>query len=68
MNDWLIVIEELYDEGISCLDIISLLESNYFSFLTEIKKYEIMFQFYKIKKEIRSEQLLLLNLFTFIYS
>lgn len=68
MNDWLIVIEELYGEGISCLDIISLLENNYFSFLTELKKYEIMFQFYKIKKEIRSEQLLLLNLFTFIYS
>jgi DNA polymerase III delta prime subunit len=68
ITEWLNVIEELYDDGISCLDIIKLLEENYFSFLSELEKYKILFQFYKIKKEIRNEQLLLLNLFTFIYS
>ena len=68
VTEWLTIIEELYDDGISCLDIIKLLEENYFSFLSELEKYKILFQFYKIKKEIRNEQLLLLNLFTFIYS
>jgi DNA polymerase III delta prime subunit len=67
MNIWLEKIDELYDEGVSCLDILSLLENNYFSLL-EKKKYEILFQYYKIKKEIRNEKILMLNLFTYIYS
>ena len=36
--------------------------------MTQKRKYEILFQYYKIKKEIRNEKILLLNLFTFIYS
>lgn len=67
MNIWLEKIDELYDEGVSCLDILNLLENNYFSLL-EKKKYEILFQYYKIKKEIRNEKILMLNLFTYIYS
>jgi len=67
MNIWLEKIDELYEEGISCLDILNLLEKNVFK-LSEKKKYEILFQYYKIKKEIRNEKILMLNLFTFIYS
>jgi len=67
MNIWLEKIDELYDEGVSCLDILNLLNNNHFE-LSEKKKYEILFQYYKIKKEIRNEKILMLNLFTFIYS
>lgn len=67
INIWLEKIDELYDEGVSCLDLLSLIENNYFCLL-EKKKYEILFQYYKIKKEIRNEKILMLNLFTFIYS
>jgi DNA polymerase III delta prime subunit len=67
INIWLNTIDELYEEGISCLNILSLLENNYFNLL-EKTKYEILFQYYKIKKEIRNEKILMLNLFTFIYS
>ena len=67
ISDWMLIIDEIYEDGISCLDILSLLENNYFD-MTQKRKYEILFQYYKIKKEIRNEKILLLNLFTFIYS
>jgi len=61
---------KLYEKGYSGLDIIQLLEnSNSIKIdgLTEIKRYELLFAFNKIRKEFRNEKLLLLFMLHFIF-
>lgn len=64
---WFQCIEELYEEGFHCLDLLFYIQNDSFQ-IEEKKKYEILFQFHKIKKEIRNEKLLMLQLITLLYS
>ena len=57
----------LYEKGYSALDIISLLESNKCFKVTNEKRYELLFTFNKVRKEFRSEKLLILFILNFIY-
>jgi DNA polymerase III delta prime subunit len=59
-------IKKLYEKGYNSLDIIQLVEKNFFDII-EIKKYELLITFNKIKKEIRDERILILFLINFIY-
>ena len=54
---------QLYEEGISCLDIIQYLEE----YLDKDKMVEVQFCFNKIKSEFRSEKLLIMYLFDFLF-
>jgi GTPase SAR1 family protein len=59
-------INKLYEKGYSALDLVELLEEDYFS-INEKKKYELLLTFTKIKKEIRNEKILILFIINFIY-
>lgn len=54
---------QLYDEGISCLDIIEYLEE----VLDKTKMVQIQFCFNKIKGEFRSEKMLMMYLFDYLF-
>lgn len=57
---------KLYEKGYSCLDLIKLLEMNFYE-MDELKKYELLITFNKIKREIRNEKILMLFVLNFIY-
>lgn len=57
---------KLYEKSYSALDIISLIEDDYFN-LDEVKKYELLIAFYKMKKEIRNEKMLMTMFLHFIF-
>jgi Cdc6-like AAA superfamily ATPase len=65
--DFMNLSTKLYEKGYSALDIVSLLEANKFFKLSCEKKFELLCTFNKVRKEFRSEKLLLLFLFNFIY-
>lgn len=60
--------EKLYEKAYSGLDIIQLIETpTLFSYLTNEKRYELLFAFNKVKKEFRSEKLLILFILNFLF-
>jgi DNA polymerase III delta prime subunit len=60
---------KLYEKAYSALDVINLLENTKFldTTLTTEKKYTLLMCFNRVKKEFRSEKLLLLFILNFIY-
>lgn len=58
---------KLYEKGYSALDIVLLLENNKCFQITNEKRYELLCTFNKVRKEFRSEKLLILFLLNFIY-
>ena len=59
--------ENLYEKGLSAIDLIDYLENNKINHISLSKKYEIIIFFYKIKKDFRNEKLLLFKLLYFIF-
>ncbi len=61
-------INKIYERGYSCLDIIHFIEtSNVFNNISNIKKYELLFIFDKIRSELRGEKNLMLFIFNFLF-
>jgi replication-associated recombination protein RarA len=61
-------INKLYEKGYSALDLLQMIESNtLFSYLTDEKKYELLFSFHKIKSDLRGERTLMLFIFNFVF-
>jgi DNA polymerase III delta prime subunit len=59
---------KLYEKAYSSLDIIELLEnSSNFIHLHEIKRFELLIAFNKVRKEFRNEKLLILFILNFIF-
>ncbi len=56
---------EMYEEGLSCLDLIFYIREN--SNFTELEKSKIIIYFEKIKSQYRNEPMLMFTLFDFIY-
>jgi replication-associated recombination protein RarA len=58
---------KLYEKGYSGLDIIQLIENNnLFTKLSDVKRYELLFAFNKIKKELRNEKILIMFILNFL--
>lgn len=57
---------KLYEKSYNALDFISLLENGYFN-LSQPRRYELLIAFNKVKKEIRSEKILIMFIIQFIY-
>jgi GTPase SAR1 family protein len=60
------LVNKLYEKGFSGLDILKLIEENYFS-MEDDKKFELLVTFNKARKEFRNEKLLLLFILNFLY-
>ena len=59
---------KLYEKGYSGLDLIQLIENNnIFTNLSEKKKYELLFAFNKVRKELRNEKLLIMFIMNFLF-
>ena len=59
---------KLYEKGYSGLDIINLLENmKNFSHITDKKRFELIVSFNKVKKEFRSEKLLIMFIMNFLF-
>jgi DNA polymerase III delta prime subunit len=59
---------KLYEKGYSGLDIIHLIENkNAFTELSDLKRYELLFAFNKIRKELRNEKILIMFILNFIF-
>ena len=59
-------VTKLYEKGYSALNLIELLENNFFK-LEDKKKYELLISFTRVRKEFRNEKLLILFILNFIY-
>jgi DNA polymerase III delta prime subunit len=68
INNYVNSCEKLYDLGISCLDIMNFIELNHYSFFNEKQIINSLMKFYQIKKEIRSEKLLILFMLQYVFS
>jgi len=61
-------VTKLYEKGYSSLDIIALIEDHSnFPELEINKRYELLFEFNKIRKEFRNEKLLMIFIINFMY-
>lgn len=58
---------KLYEKGISGLDLIEYIEHNEIKNVNEIKKYELLFTFNKIRKEFRNEKILIMFILNFVF-
>ena len=59
---------QLYEKGYNALDFIYILEeSDSFFKITDIKKYELLIAFNKVRKEFRNEKLLIMFILNFLY-
>jgi hypothetical protein len=58
---------KLYEKGYSGLDLIEYIEKNEIKNITEIKKYELLFTFNKVRKEFRNEKILILFILNFVF-
>ena len=58
---------KLYEKGYNGLDIITLLESNYFTMIQPARQYELLLAFNKVKKDIKSEKLLIYFMLHFLF-
>jgi Cdc6-like AAA superfamily ATPase len=59
-----VISEEIYEKGFSCLDIVNYIKSLK---IYEIKKYQLLILFNKVKNEFRFEKLLILFMLNFIF-
>lgn len=70
-SNLIVVCNELYEKGYSALDVMYIIENNNkFNELVHIlpdKKYDLLTFFYKIKKEIRNESLLIYYILHFVF-
>jgi hypothetical protein len=55
-------LENMYESGISCLDLIEFMDKQTIIELSENKKTDIMMSFYILKKEYRCEKLLMFHI------
>ena len=58
---------KLYEKGYSALDVIKLLEDSSNFQLEDLKRYELLVAFNKVRKEFRNEKLLILFLLNFVF-
>ena len=65
-EDLLVFIIKLYEKAYSAIDVIKLIEDGLFS-LTEVKQYELLIAFNKVRKEFRNEKLLLYFIIHFTF-
>jgi len=57
----------LYEKGYSGLDIITLLEANYFTHIEQVKLYEFLMVFNKVRRDIKNEKNLIYFMLHFIF-
>ena len=58
---------KLYEKGYSGLDILSLLETNYFTHIEQVKLYEFLMVFNKVRRDIKNEKNLIYFMLHFIF-
>jgi DNA polymerase III delta prime subunit len=58
---------KLYEKGYSALDVIKLLEDETNFDLEDLKRYELLVAFNKVRKEFRNEKLLILFILNFVF-
>jgi DNA polymerase III delta prime subunit len=58
---------KLYEKGYSGLDILALLESNYFTHIEQVKLYEFLMVFNKVRRDIKNEKNLIYFMLHFIF-
>jgi hypothetical protein len=58
---------KLYEKGYSGLDILTLLESNYFGHIEQVKLYEFLMVFNKVRRDIKNEKNLIYFMLHFIF-
>jgi DNA polymerase III delta prime subunit len=66
MEELQLFVTKLYEKAYSALDIIKLIEDEYFV-LEQEKRYELLLAFNKIRKEFRNEKLLLMFIINFTF-
>jgi hypothetical protein len=57
----------LYEKGYSGLDILALLEANYFTQIEQVKLYEFLMVFNKVRRDIKNEKNLIYFMLHFIF-
>jgi hypothetical protein len=57
----------LYEKGYSGLDILSLLETSYFTHIEQVKLYEFLMVFNKVRRDIKNEKNLIYFMLHFIF-
>lgn len=67
IQDLIKISNKLYNKGYSAYDIFKILEEPSFLEIGELKKYELLMCFHRIKKEFRNEKLLILFVLNFIF-
>jgi hypothetical protein len=58
---------KLYEKGYSGLDILALLEANYFTHIEQVKLYEFLMVFNKVRRDIKNEKNLIYFMLHFIF-
>jgi hypothetical protein len=58
---------KLYEKGYSGLDILSLLEASYFTHIEQVKLYEFLMVFNKVRRDIKNEKNLIYFMLHFIF-
>ena len=66
VNDLLLLVIKLYEKAYNALDLIKLIEYDYF-ILSDDKKHELLIAFNKIRKEFRNEKLLFMFVINFTF-
>jgi DNA polymerase III delta prime subunit len=67
VDDLIEISTKLYEKGYSGLDLMTLLESNFFKNITENKRFEFLFHLSKIKKEFRNEKIFMLFILNLLF-
>jgi DNA polymerase III delta prime subunit len=69
LNELMNLCTKLYEKSYSALDIIHILENPKFldNLITTEKRYELLFCFYRVRKEFRNEKLLILFILNFVF-
>ena len=66
-TDLITFVTKLYEKGYSALDLIKLLEDQGSFKIEDIKRYELLVAFNKVRKEFRNEKLLMLFIMNFVF-
>ena len=66
-TDLITFVTKLYEKGYSALDLIKLLEDQSSFKIEDIKRYELLVAFNKVRKEFRNEKLLMLFIMNFVF-
>ena len=66
-TDLITFVTKLYEKGYSALDLIKLLEDQSSFKIGELKRYELLLCFNRVRKEFRNEKLLILFILNFIF-